>query len=95
MPDIEKGTVEYLAKLSRILLTEEEITRMKTELGTILSYVSQLNEVETDMTGETFNVLGLKDIRRNDEVKPSLPKEDVLKNGPETSRGFFRVPKII
>ena len=93
--DIEKNTVEYLAKLARIRMTDEEINRMRGELATIISYVSQLNTVGTEVLNESRHILPLENIWREDATAPSLPRNEVLKNAPEKARGMFKVPKII
>lgn len=91
----DKTTVEYTAKLARMKLNSDEITSLSSQLSGILKYVEKLNEVKTDDIQPTSHVLPLKNIYRQDKVKPSLKSEDALKNAPQKEGGFFKVPRII
>lgn len=92
---IKREDVEYLSKLARIELKEEEKIRFEEELEKILEYVSKLNEVNTENIIPTYHVLPLKNIFREDIPDKSTPKEEILKNAPDRDENFFRVPRII
>lgn len=87
--------VEHIALLARLSLTEEEKERFGSQLSSILSYVGKLNEIDTSDIEPTSHVLEMKNILREDELRPSLPVEDALMNAPDRSGNFYRVPKII
>jgi aspartyl-tRNA(Asn)/glutamyl-tRNA(Gln) amidotransferase subunit C len=92
---ITKEQVEHVAKLARLAITAEETERYSQQLSNILTYIEKLNELDTSKVEPTFHVLPMKNIFREDEVRPSLPREEILKNAPDRTEEFFRVPKII
>ncbi|HPC29919.1 MAG TPA: Asp-tRNA(Asn)/Glu-tRNA(Gln) amidotransferase subunit GatC [Candidatus Ratteibacteria bacterium] len=95
MEKIDRKTVNYLAKLARIRIDETQMDSIVSDLATIISYVSQLNQINTEDVQPAKHVLPFHNISRKDNTKPSLPLEDVLKNAPEKTGNFFKVPKII
>lgn len=92
---IDKKTVEYIANLARLSLTKEEKETFTKQLDKILTYIDKLNELDTSSIEPTFHPLPLKNVFREDEVKPSLPKEEALANAPEKEKSCFKVPRII
>lgn len=92
---ITKDEVEHVAKLARLAVTEEEKERYSQQLSNILTYIEKLKELDTSKVEPTSHVLPMKNIFREDEVRPSLPREEILKNAPDRTEEFFRVPKII
>lgn len=87
--------VRHVAKLARLGLTEEEIAKFQKQLSGILEFVATLNEVDTKDVIPTSQVTGLENVFREDEVKPSLSQEEVLKNAPDKYKGYFRVKKVL
>ena len=65
------------------------------QMNDILEYMDQLNELDTDDIEPLSHVLDLTNVTRADKEKPSLDREDVLKNAPETDGEYFIVPKVI
>ncbi len=92
---ILKEEVEHVARLARLALSEEEKRLFSQQLSSILTYIEKLKELETTQVEPTTHVVPLQNVFREDEVKPSLPREAALRNAPERTEGFFRVPKII
>lgn len=93
---IDKEIVKRVALLSRLSLTEDEISEYGSQLGAVLEYISKLNEIDTRDVPPTSHTLStLKNVYRKDILKPSLKTEEALKNAPEASGDFFRVPQII
>lgn len=96
MKSIDKNTVKHVALLSRLELDEKEIELYAGQLASILSYISKLNEVNTDDAQPTTHPLStLKNVFRKDVLKPSAPVEDVLRNAPAKEGDFFKVPQVI
>ncbi len=91
----KKIDIQYVAKLARLKLTEEEISKFGSQLNDILSYIEKLNTLDTTKTEPTSHVLDLKDVYRQDVQRKSLDAEKVLENAPDPAGRFFRVPKII
>ncbi len=94
-PKITLEEVEHVARLARLALTPEEKERMRSHLDAILAYIDKLRELDTTGVEPTSHVLPITNVMREDEVRPSFPKEEMLANAPERDGDFFRVPKII
>jgi aspartyl-tRNA(Asn)/glutamyl-tRNA(Gln) amidotransferase subunit C len=87
--------VKKIAKLSRIRLKEEEIPRFQTEISSILQWVEQLQEVNTDNVPVLASVAHVSLPQRKDEVTDGNIQADVLKNAPHAEYGCFLVPKVV
>ena len=87
--------VEYVAKLAKLKLTEEEKTAYAEKLSAVLAYMEHLKEIDTSQVPPTTHVLPLENVFREDVVKPCLPREEALANAPDRQDGYFKVPKII
>ena len=92
---ISKDQVEYVANLANLELNDEEKEIFTRQLDSILSYMDKLNQLDTVHVDPTSHVLPIKNIFRQDKVKPSLPIEEALANAPDRKNGFFRVPRVI
>lgn len=93
---IEISQVEHVADLARLQLSREELERLSTQLSRILTYMEELNAVDTEgIPGTTSVVAGDDNVLREDEVQPSLAQDHALSNAPETVDGLFQVPQII
>ena len=92
---ITRKQVEYVADLSRIELTEEEKEKFAGQLGKIVEYVEQLNELDVSRVEPMSHAVELQNVQREDAVKPSLTPDEALANAPDRKDGFFRVPKVI
>ena len=96
MADITKDTVKKLAKLSSIGLSDQEVEVMTTELTSIVGFVEALQSVDVDGVEPTFQVTGLKDAFRNDEVNPNtISREELLANAPDQQDGYIKVPRVL
>jgi aspartyl-tRNA(Asn)/glutamyl-tRNA(Gln) amidotransferase subunit C len=87
--------VRHVARLSRLAMSEDEIQRVAGQLEQILEYVAQIDELDVENVEPMAHTLPLHNVLRDDEIGPSLPLEEVLRNAPETDGPFFKVPKII
>ncbi len=90
-----KISVEHIAKLARLSVTEEEKELFGSQLEGILAYMEKLNELDTKNVEPTSHVLSLSNVMRDDIARPSIPREDALMNAPDHTDKFYRVPKII
>jgi aspartyl-tRNA(Asn)/glutamyl-tRNA(Gln) amidotransferase subunit C len=89
---IEREQVVHVAKLARLRLSEEELGRMAGELSGILEHVDRIGELELDDVKPTSHVVGLENVLRADEPRPSWDREAVLGQAPDPAEGAFRVP---
>lgn len=94
-PRMTREDVERVARLARLGLTEVEKERLQRDLSQILETFEALKRVPTEGVEPTAHLVPLQNVLRADEVRPSLPPEQVLANAPETRDGFFRVPRIL
>jgi aspartyl-tRNA(Asn)/glutamyl-tRNA(Gln) amidotransferase subunit C len=96
MADITKETVKKLAKLSSIGLSDQEIDDMTKELGAIVEFVEQLQSVDVTNVEPTFQVTGLQDAFRSDEIAPvTLSRDELLANAPAQQDGYIKVPRVL
>ena len=87
--------VEHIAELARLEFSQEEKEKFTHQLNDILKYVEKLNELDTTNVEPLSHVIDLKNVFREDEVVPSLPTEEALKNAPAKKDTLFKVPKVI
>jgi aspartyl-tRNA(Asn)/glutamyl-tRNA(Gln) amidotransferase subunit C len=92
---ITKEEVEHVALLARLTFSETEKERFTTQLNSILAYMDKLSQLDTSSVQPTFHAVALDNVFREDEVRPSLPRDFTLRNAPDGDGQFFRVPKII
>jgi aspartyl-tRNA(Asn)/glutamyl-tRNA(Gln) amidotransferase subunit C len=87
--------ISYVAHLARLELSQEEKKQLATQLAGILDYVAQLSKVDVTGVEPTAHAIPLSNVLRKDEVRPSIERERILANAPETARELFIVPKIV
>jgi aspartyl-tRNA(Asn)/glutamyl-tRNA(Gln) amidotransferase subunit C len=92
---IAREDVEHVAELARLELTAAEKEEFIAQLKSILTYIEKLNELDTRDVEPTSHVLPMSNVCRDDEVRPSLDRPEVLRNAPEEAHFFFKVPRII
>jgi aspartyl-tRNA(Asn)/glutamyl-tRNA(Gln) amidotransferase subunit C len=91
---ISKEQVQHVAQLARLALTEKEVEQFTTQLNDILHFAEKLNELDTENVEPTSHVLPLANVLREDEVRPSIPRDKALANAPDKQDGMFRVPAV-
>jgi len=92
---ISKDDVKYIAALSRIHLQEGESESLTKDLEKILDYIDLLKKVDVSKVDPTSHVFSIKNVFREDSVKPSLTQKDALKFSVAQQNGSFKVPKVI
>lgn len=91
----EHFSVEHIARLARLDLSDEEERLFGSQLSDILRYVEKLDELDTSAVEPTSHVLELTNVMRDDRPRPSLPPDEALSNAPDRVENFYRVPRII
>lgn len=95
MAKLDLEQIEHIAKLSKLELTAEEKDKYSRELSSVLDYVEQLSEVNTDNVEPTANITGLSNVFREDEVLESgITHGDIAINAPDFKESSFVVPGI-
>ena len=95
MSQISSDDVRKVAHLARLDLPEDKIATYTGQLESILEYVSQLQQVDTEGVPETTRAVEVTNVTRADGVQPTHVREDILNQAPQREGDFFRVPKIL
>jgi len=92
---VTKEEVEKIADLARLEFNASEIEHLTKEMNQILLHMDKLNELDTSNVEPLSHPIEMKNVFREDELKPSIKREDALKNAPGKDEEFFTVPKVI
>jgi aspartyl-tRNA(Asn)/glutamyl-tRNA(Gln) amidotransferase subunit C len=92
---LTEQTVLRVAKLSRLKLSPQEVTKFTSQLQQVLHYVEQLNEVDSANVEPMAHAIELSNVFRADEPRPWLPRESALANAPKSDGKYFLVPPIL
>ena len=92
---IDKKTTLKIAKLTRVKIEDDEITELSSQLSSILDWVEQLNEVNTDNIEPLSNVSISELPLRKDKETNENKSDDILSNAPEKLENYFVVPKVV
>lgn len=92
---ISKNEVKDTAELARLEFEDNELEKFTEQLGRILNYIEDLNELDTEDIEPTSHVLEISTPLREDKVNQLITEDEALANAPETNDGFFVVPKVI
>lgn len=92
---ITKETVTKIARLARLHVEENDKEHLAGEIGSIMAWIEQLSEVNTDGITPLTSVVDMEMHQREDVVSDGGYADKVLKNAPESVEGFFVVPKIV
>jgi aspartyl-tRNA(Asn)/glutamyl-tRNA(Gln) amidotransferase subunit C len=92
---ITKDTVKKISKLSRIASNDQFEENMIKDLNSILKFVEQLNEVKIDSIEPLASTVDQEIIKREDVVKKTNDKNQILSNSPTDNKDFYVVPKVI
>jgi aspartyl-tRNA(Asn)/glutamyl-tRNA(Gln) amidotransferase subunit C len=87
--------VKYVAHLARLQLTPDEEKKLGAQLGHVLGYIEKLNELDVTGVEPTAHAVPMVNVTRPDEIRPSLPHDEALRNAPAQANGLFIVPKIV
>ena len=96
--NLSEKEVRYVADLANLRLSDEELARMRQELGQILTHIEQLNELDTQNVDPMAQVLYSADetsTLREDVPHKCLSNQEVLANASMSGAGYFKVPKVI
>ena len=91
---ITEDDVRHVARLARLYLEPDEAARMTAELAKILDHIDKIGELDLATVAPTAHVLAVTDVLRADKPRPSLARDDALRNAPAVSDDCFRVPRM-
>jgi len=87
--------VEHVAHLARLSLTDEEKVSMTKDMEMILEFADQINDYEVEDVNATSHVIPINNVFREDIVRESMDRDELLANAPSTENGCYSVPKVI
>jgi aspartyl-tRNA(Asn)/glutamyl-tRNA(Gln) amidotransferase subunit C len=95
MEELTLEQVEHVALLARLELTPAEKRKLTTDLNVILGHFERLQELDTTDVEPTSHPIPMQNVLREDAVRPSLPREEFLREAPEAREGYFVVPRVV
>lgn len=94
--EVESDTILHLAELSNFSVSKEQTESLKKDLGEILKYISQLDEVDVEGVEPTYQVFEMENVWRADEILPQEAlREDLLALAKEQKDNQIKVPKVL
>lgn len=92
---MDEKTVEHVALLARLKLSDEEIARFTGDLSAITEYIAQLSKADVEGVASTVHPVADVNLWRDDTVIPSFKREEAAANAPDSEQNFFKVPPAI
>jgi aspartyl-tRNA(Asn)/glutamyl-tRNA(Gln) amidotransferase subunit C len=92
---LTRDDVEKVSLLARLRLADEELEAMTSQLGRVLEYVQQLEELDTSAVEPMAHAIDLVNVFAEDELAPSLDRESALANAPKRDEECYRVPAVL
>jgi aspartyl-tRNA(Asn)/glutamyl-tRNA(Gln) amidotransferase subunit C len=91
---IDADMVKHVAFLVRLGILEEEAQAFSHQFTAIIDYFHLLNEVDTQAVKPASETSNTRSVMRPDEVRPSMPRQDFMKNVPHPDGAFVQVPQV-
>lgn len=95
MTTISTSDIQHLASLSSLALADDEVDGLRQDLENIIGYIEQLGELDTSGVEPTYQVTGLANVWREDEVQPGVSREALLDLAPEKQNSQVKVPQVL
>ncbi len=92
---ITRDEVEHVARLARLVLTDDEIDQFGEQLGVILEHAQDIAELDVEDVPPTAHPVPVENVLRADDVRRGLDRDEVLAQAPAAEDGRFRVPRIL
>jgi len=93
--EVDKATVERIATLSKLQFNEEEKVEIMGDMNRMLTFIEQLQEVDTEGVEPLIYVLQEEAVLRKDEVIETITQKEALQNAPDKDTDFIKVPKVL
>jgi len=84
--------IAHVARLARLGLSEDELETYKAQLGVILEHAARVQSLDFEPDVESAHPLGFTNVFREDELRPSLDRDEVMERAPESVDGYFVAP---
>ncbi|MCA2002102.1 MAG: Asp-tRNA(Asn)/Glu-tRNA(Gln) amidotransferase subunit GatC [Chloroflexi bacterium] len=92
---IDTGIVKRVANLARLGIAEEEAEKFSAQFSSIIDYFNMLNEADTENVPPASDIANAENVLREDVVKPSMSREEFIKNVPNSERGYVKAPTVL
>lgn len=94
--EIKREDILHLADLSNFSLSDQEVTSLGQDLQSIIKYISQLDELDTENVEPTYQVFEMENVWRDDEILPQeSSRETLLSLTTESQDHQIKVPKVL
>ena len=91
---ITNKDIEYVAGLAKLKLSDEEKERLTSQMDGIVEFANKISELNTDNVEPTNHILKVQNVMREDAVKPSYDRNEIIKNAPVKEAGCIIVPSV-
>ena len=95
MTTISTSDIQHLASLSSLALADDEVDGLRQDLENIIGYIEKLGELDTSGVEPTYQVTGLENVWREDEIQPGISAEKLLELAPEKQNNQVKVPQVL
>ena len=95
MTNISTSDIQHLASLSSLALADDEVDGLRQDLENIIGYIEQLGELDTSGVEPTYQVTGLENVWREDEVQSGISRDELLELAPEKLNNQVKVPQVL
>jgi aspartyl-tRNA(Asn)/glutamyl-tRNA(Gln) amidotransferase subunit C len=95
MASISRDDVAHVARLARLDLTEDELELFTAQLAAVLEHAADVEALDVGDVPPTMHPYPLRNVLREDEVRPSVDRDEVLSQAPVAEDGRFKVPPIL
>ena len=95
MTTISTSDIQHLARWSSLALADDEVDGLRQDLENIIGYIEQLGELDTSGVEPTYQVTGLENVWREDEVQSGVSREVLLNLAPEKQNSQVKVPQVL
>ncbi|MBU4154397.1 MAG: Asp-tRNA(Asn)/Glu-tRNA(Gln) amidotransferase subunit GatC [Proteobacteria bacterium] len=92
---IDKKTVEHVAKIARLSLSEDEKEKFAKELSAVVDSFAKIKEADTEGVEPTFQPVPISNVMRDDSEEKCLSQEEALANAEHKESGYFKGPRIV
>ena len=92
---LTRGDVEKVSLLARLKLSDAELETLTAQLGQVVGYIELLNELETEDVEPMAHAVDISNVFRDDELRPSFDREEMLANAPHADGEFYLVPAVL
>ena len=94
-PSLRREDVAHVAQLARLTLSDDELDQFTQQLSQVLEHANDMSSLDLENVVPTTHPFGLVNVVRDDVVRPSLDRDEVLAMAPDSEDGRFAVPRII